>query len=650
MTYTLPEKRGNPFYPLPADYDRLASDDARKEARMALLTGWWDRSKPKQLIVDQKVFREAFRFFVDVYVKPSHVMNNPLPLFDLPDCRWIPYWIRLMQHPLVALMGFRGSSKTVHLVRVLPEFVSLCRPGTKISISEYNKKRTDEEVDPIVSDLEENELFLEEFGSMRPPKYGRYKWSTGQLDLLNGSQIRGVSIKSSQRGRHPDLLIQDDVEKDEEAANDEFRAKFLNYILKVIMGMLRPGAHLIWPGTYTHPGSCLMSFVQKLIPEAENWRTLECPLILRETLCKVCGRRKLEDIEADVRMECDRCKEKLIYERESASFGPNPISMWPEMYSVEDAELLLSGKGTADGRVKGMGPGAFWMEMMGKVHRGGNQMFARNDIGNGYRIISTAEGRIVELLRDRKRMPYNEWFDTLHVVMGVDIAYSEANEADYSAIVVGGADPFGRFFVLDAWQDRVSPTGLIEAARNIATRWRCQLIGWESVAASLEMAARARRELKDIANVKPLIHSGARHNKVLRIRNLQIPVAHREILFPVFREIDGQDAMGHANARFINALTAQMDRYSNSGKGTTHDDLLDACEMAYTVNAGFRPNAPVNMTEAEESLAELKAAGIKFEKALIPPEGWTRDMWLEARGLKKIKQPMHGRRSRNIWR
>jgi len=646
--YIIPDKAGNDFWPLPYDYDML-TQQGQWDARHALLQSWWSYDEPERLITRPYNFCVAFRFFIDNYIKPSGCMNRPRKVFAKPDCLWADHWIRMLTHPLVAMVAFRGASKTIHFVQLYPQFVALCRPGSVIALSEYNDTRTREEIGEIQRHFEENDLYQEEFqGMIKPSRDGRRRWSSAQLDLLNGSQIRGVSINAAVRGRHPNLWVLDDIEKDKEADREDWRANFLHWFHGAAMGMIRPGAHVVWPGTYLNPVSCLMTAVKKLTTEFSNWKTIECPLIVREINCLACGFEKFVDIDEEVEDDCPSCNAKLIYAEESRSFGPGAKSMWPEVYTVEQAELMLDGIGTEDGLIKGMTAAAFWTEIMNRPHLGGDRMFDRSDINHGYRVNTSRETakKSVTVIRTLETFEYDDWLESLHITAGVDIAYGLSAHSDYSSCVVTGFDTNGLCWVLDAWRGRVSQEERLDIMREIAKRWSIVLMGWECTAHSVDLAQRARYEMRDVTTVYPIKH-GSNESKAMRISRLELAMTRKQILFPVTKTVDGVESDMHMSVRHINALVQEVDRYTRNGKGTAHDDLLDALEMAVWVNGDTRGEVPEQLTDNEKTIRELQEAGIAFTRNAIPMEIWTPEMHMEARGYKVPKERKSGRPK--IW-
>lgn len=68
------------------------------------------------------------------------------------------------------------------------------------------------------------------------------------------------------------------------------------------------------------------------------------------------------------------------------------------------------------------------------------------------------------------------------IAMGVDLAISSKDTADYTAIVVMARDEFGKLYVLDAIRERVDFPNALRLIRNVADKWSPRAILIEQVA------------------------------------------------------------------------------------------------------------------------------------------------------------------------
>lgn len=68
------------------------------------------------------------------------------------------------------------------------------------------------------------------------------------------------------------------------------------------------------------------------------------------------------------------------------------------------------------------------------------------------------------------------------VAMGVDLAISTKESADYTAIVVVARDEFGKIYVLDAVREKVDFPSALNLIRQVADKWNPKMISIEQVA------------------------------------------------------------------------------------------------------------------------------------------------------------------------
>jgi predicted phage terminase large subunit-like protein len=145
--------------------------------------------------------------------------------------------------------------------------------------------------------------------------------------------------------------------------------------------------------------------------------------------------------------------------------------------------------------------------------------------------------------------------------MLVDPAISERSGAARTAIVVTGAAPDGRKFVLDAWADRCQPFKMFEKIFELQDKWDCESTGVESVQYQraikpfLEAEAQRRGRWINVRELRPDV----RVKKEGRIRALQpyfergeifVRRDMRELLgeyesFPVGATVDIIDALAY---------------------------------------------------------------------------------------------------------
>lgn len=158
--------------------------------------------------------------------------------------------------------------------------------------------------------------------------------------------------------------------------------------------------------------------------------------------------------------------------------------------------------------------------------------------------------------------PFERWHRSqLVIVIGVDLAISLKETADYTAFVTVALDPDGGVWVLDAYRERLSMRGMIKILTGIAEKWSPNAIAVENVqyqAAAVDELLRTTTlpvrgvfpEKDKLTRFQPLI---ARYEHGLVTHSTSLPAYFEyEILsFPPASADDHDDlvdAFGHAYA------------------------------------------------------------------------------------------------------
>ncbi|MDR2185445.1 MAG: hypothetical protein LBO80_07255, partial [Treponema sp.] len=116
----------------------------------------------------------------------------------------------------------------------------------------------------IKLELEENELLVEDFGDQK----GKV-WRDDRIELLNGSCIQAKGSGASMRGTRfrqyrPDLIVLDDVLKDDAVESPSQRDKISRWLKRVVFNLGKT-AFIIWVNTIFHSDDP----ISRLIDEVE---------------------------------------------------------------------------------------------------------------------------------------------------------------------------------------------------------------------------------------------------------------------------------------------------------------------------------------------------------------------------------------------
>ncbi len=183
----------------------------------------------------------------------------------------------------------------------------------------------------------------------------------------------------------------------------------------------------------------------------------------------------------------------------------------------------------------------------------------------------------------------------LTLYMGVDLAISMKENADYTAIVVLGVDESGRIWIVDAYRDRVGFREAIELIKRKASRWHPESIAVEAV----QYQAAVVEELLRSTDL-PVVKVRPDKDKLTRAQGL---IARYE-----------QGLVWHAE---------DLPRYFEEevlsfGPDAEHDDLVDAAVYAFWLT-GEWGRAQIIIDHEEQ--AHPASPEVAVVRAAIPSSG-----------------------------
>ena len=563
----------NQFWPLPKNYISM-SEQSKRAARMGLLTAWYDPDDPTTMVVYREAFVRAFFFFREYYMK-GWVGNNshysrPSPLMHYE-------WLYDITYPLTAICSWRSSAKSTVIGRELPIFLALVRKNLKVMVQLRNKSFTRDRIREIDYQLSNNERIIEDFGKIRGRVRDR-EWNSERLLLPTNSMIMGVSVGEFIRGKRPDWIIMDDPEDEDEIRNPELRELFCEWLFKVLLNTLDPGRHISWIGTLVDRRALLTSAVRHKDDRFCNWKTKIYNLI--ET------------------------------DKEGKEF-----STWDEKYTVEEANLMASGKGSEDGRIRGMGKAAFLSEFQAQPTDAQDPVFPFEVDRHTYQIASQGDNNLVVSYPSGLNeigetvttyIKFQDWLGSLQKVACIDLAISQSLKADNSCIMVCGLDDTNTLWVVDYVARKMQPPELIERLLRMVDAYDIGLIGIETndfqklfYDQIMDAVKKRLKAHKKCPFFKQLPHYGVK--KAVRIASLQWRFAQGKIRIRV---------PSKAFPRGMRSLTEQIEGFTMSLGGLDHDDELDALAMTQEVLVGLEPTTRQKTPEQQRIQNTLKDLGI----------------------------------------
>lgn len=602
---------------LPVNYRKLTLA-GKLSARMRTLKGWYDPSRPDILCTDPDAFVRAHFLWCEWYYKPAAV-NSSVYYYDDPSCKY-----EIVRTTMSPSMGIESPAKTIlHaprrvgktltiIIEELP-LIAITRPGSTLLLSEVNAERTQEEVDKIKTQIENNDRIHQDFGGYGKlwPKrnHPSQRWKNTRLDFpVSGSSLLAHSINSSQRGRGPIFGVIDDPEDDETTYSRDWRRKFFEKLFKVYVRMFHQGGKIVWIGTVIHGLSALSQALEGM-SETE------------ETQDHVIRDRRFQD--------WHKLRFKLI---ETDAEGKR-YSIQPQRMSVAGFDHLME-----------VDPATAMAELQGLPVNPGSTAFHFDELGPHGFMHCQGEGtgeREEDYFLDLKTGETMEWkkfTESLRIFHAGDPADGVSADSDPGAIVTMGVSPAGVRFVLDAVVRVCFSEQLVEESMNLFLLWGGERMAWERNANQtyiLRLAERHRESLEKKGKTLPVQEGicNLRKRKISRVLSMR-PLFGSEMIRVCytgeFTDRTGRThvSVKHPHAGYLNVLKSQIREYTDEGiRG--HDDAVDALEMVVRISHHVRP---VEETlEQDPTVAQLQRwddAGIPMKERL-PISMWTEEMALE---------------------
>lgn len=354
-------------------------------------------------------------------------------------------------------------------------------------------------LDMIKSELEENEMLIEDFGIQKGNR-----WNNNEIWLKTSSgvdsciMIRGID--GSLRGVHykqhrPTLVLIDDLLKDDTVRSETKREQIKSTFRDVVLPIGTRDTNILVVGTVMHEEDIMSDLLKG----------------------KIAGVRSI---------------------RKSAITGWSPRDdlwgEWEKLYNdLNDEDRLETARSFFNARKQEMleGTSILWKEyldyyyLMTKKQAMGDRSFYK-ELQNDPR--SSDEYIFQEISYWDKLPSYSE----LEIIMAIDPAIKASKRSDYSAItILGQYRKTKQIYVIDGSIHKVLPDGLFQIAIDKLKNYPVDRILFETVQAQDYIKTKFEEELwnnKIYVAIEAVIPKG---NKNERIINLEPDIKKSHILF-----------------------------------------------------------------------------------------------------------------------
>lgn len=562
-------REGNPWWPLPPDYPDL-TPEGKRLARVNVVA-------TRDTVMDEVNSAQFFSQYYLNHDKASWYVDYSAS----PPCHdeWSAACAKHDRVVLVASRGFAKSTKFAEFIMrdalTVPQYTGLLILNSQKKISKTLLK--------MQRQFSENTRILEDFGNLVPTRGQGYLKNTEILQLLNGCSIEGIPVTARAiRGERPKRILADDLEYDpKENTNIDKRIEEMeNLLFDVLLPMLRKGSALHMIGTPIR---------RKLF----LWR-----------------------LASD-----DNMDERIDPERWFRGFYPlvneHGESNWPEEYPQEEIEKKRRESGPS-----------FGAEYMCSPSSGEHCPLNLNQNLNGWTIKEAIHPwlspdplsvdctiQYADCIPDKNGIinpvPVSKsWHDfnsNLLRFLTVDPIRVPSPTSDWAVIHVFGVDRHGQLFSLDMWAGKVRYSQLNKIMWDLAGKWRCRVLGVESIGMDIEMRYQADAYV-DTFSVEhgwrpqlAYLQYPAGLEKEDRILALETRIKNGLIKLPYARRIERVT---------YGPLFNQIELFTPDGANLDHDDHVDTVAMAQWM-LRQRKSLASKIEELSNDPMQLLRSGIK---------------------------------------
>ena len=532
-------KRPYPIWPLPRDYEELSSE-AQRQARLAVLH---NQSTPFDLVV-------AWDFFRRCYLAGAGKLFYKNSFEESPDFHYEMVY-DLGEHGRNATAAPRGSAKSTVIALEVPLLLALTRPHYEMTVGLATDKLKEERFDKLIQQFVENELILQDFGEMKPPR-GRKIWNHTQLSLMNGAIIKGLSVMGKKRGGRPRLFILDDPENDpdsdSQAAAQAVVERFEMIMFRQVIPMLESGSSIYWVGTLINRRSFLYHAVEGDDPRFNFWNRKVLKAITYDRDTNKVSVLWPEKWPQDV---LEARKEEIGESAFASEYCNEPISAQDRILIIDPRKNEYSVEGEFD-----------WNNPL--THTGMIKWTERY-MEPGRRVYKDYE------------KPYRELVLPMYRILLFDYGSGMSQYNDYSCIMILGFDTTNTLWILDMWMGRAKDATLLRLIYEKGLAWRPRVLGIEAVSIQMSFAEAVKEYIEEMegkvsqpwrARVFPITYP-ARVTKSNRICGTEWRFRPGRIKFPA-----------HLAGKWpFDQLYQQTEDFTPDLALLPHDDAIDTLSM-----------------------------------------------------------------------
>lgn len=401
---------------------------------------------------------------------------------EIPECHMEWWDLCCRPDPLVAIAAPRGHAKSTAITfsYVLANLVF--RQRDFVIIVSETEAQSILFLNDLKKELQENEDLRELFGFRG---FSKDTESDFIGDFEDGTKFRVVAKGSEQRvrglkwmGKRPNLIVCDDLEGDEQVLNKERRDKFKRWVFGALLPCRSDTGIVRVVGTILHADS----FLENVMPPEHDRRTV---------------REGLKTLSLNARASWKSFKYKAHNEDYS-------LILWPSKKTEQWLRI----------------------ERQKYVDQGLADVYSQEFLN-----IPIDESRAFIKKNDLMAMRQEDKEFAIRNYIGVDLAISSKQTADYSVFVVGGMDENRNIQVRNVVRERLAGDEIVDMILGLHRAYEPEMFVIEDGQIAKTLLPHLHDEMRK-QNCWPNLHFiRASTDKVSRARPLQARVRSRAVKF-----------------------------------------------------------------------------------------------------------------------
>jgi len=355
-------------------------------------------------------------------------------------------------HPFVAIAAPRNHAKSTSITHSYTLANIAMRQRDFILIVSDTEQQASYFLNDLKKEFTDNEDLMKIFGVQGLSKDAETDMI---IDFDGGYQARIIAKGSEQKlrgikwnNKRPNLIICDDLENDEIVMNDDRRKKFRNWFSGALLPCRSVNGIVRYVGTILHMDSML----QRLMPREQDKRVIRTPLYNKSPV----GSSWMS----------------AIYWAHDNNFEH---ILWPERWPREKLEAerqhyISQGQGDK-----------YAQEYLNRPLDEANAFFRKTDM---------------PAMQDKDKDPRSRKV----FYVGVDLAFTLAQSADYTVFVVGGVDDEGVTNIVEVIHERMDSVDAVQTMLDLNKKYQPQYFFFEKGALTNSVLPHLHKAMEESNN------------------------------------------------------------------------------------------------------------------------------------------------------